>query len=72
MPPPNKRPAIDFTAFFSLALVECRAEVTAYGACITRSLAALEKDACAREFAGLRTCTTGALVRARSAARGKA
>jgi hypothetical protein len=62
---PPRSKVTSFAAFFTLALSECRPDVTAYGACIQRSLATLEKDVCAREFAALSKCAAGALARAR-------
>jgi hypothetical protein len=46
-----------------------RAQIAAYGQCIAKNVSALEKDACAEEFARLKTCSGQALTALRAAKR---
>ena len=64
---PVATPATDFEAYFAGVQQECRGELAAYGACIGRSLEALNRGVCAPEFAALRACSDASLARARSA-----
>jgi len=67
-PPAAPAATATFASFFTRTLAECRPEVAAYGACIERRLATLERGACAREFGALSTCSAAALARARARA----
>ncbi len=61
-------PATTFDAHFSGVLVDCKAEVAAYGACMSSKLGALDKGVCAKEFQALKACSEATLRRQRGEA----
>jgi len=56
---------VNFDDYFSRVLLSCKAEVVSYGACMSKNLDALDKDVCRKEFAALKVCSEGSLLRQR-------
>ncbi len=59
-----------FSAMFAQMLVECPAQIAAYGACVKANIDNMQKGTCDREFAGLKACSQKVLTDMR-AARGR-
>ena len=57
--------ATSFEDVFSGVLQSCRVEMTAYGSCVGRNLAHLDKGVCSREFAAFKSCSEALLAKRR-------
>lgn len=65
-----RAPPLRLSSLFGRMLVECPAAVAAYGKCVADKLdTGVNRDACAREFAVMKTCSDAALAGLRAGRR---